>query len=65
MISYVKYNSAVLDACASAQALSRVWLFATPWTVACQAPLSMESYRQEYWSGWQKTTKFCNAIIFQ
>ena len=21
--------------------LSRVWLFATPWTVACQAPLSM------------------------
>ena len=23
----------------------------TPWTVACQAPLSMESSRQEYWSG--------------
>ena len=22
----------------------------TPWTVACQAPLSME-FRQEYWSG--------------
>ena len=22
--------------------LSHVWLFATPWTVACQAPLSME-----------------------
>ena len=31
--------------------LSRVWLFAAPWTVACQAPLSMEFYRQEYWSG--------------
>ena len=30
--------------------LSHVWLFATPWTVACQAPLSMESSRQEYWS---------------
>ena len=23
-----------------------------PWTVAHQAPLSMESSRQEYWSGW-------------
>ena len=26
------------------------WLFAIPWTVACQAPLSMEFSRQEYWS---------------
>ena len=25
--------------------------FATPWTVACQAPLSMRFSRQEYWSG--------------
>ena len=25
--------------------------FATPWTVARQAPLSMEFSRQEYWSG--------------
>ena len=24
---------------------------AIPWTVACQAPLSMEFSRQEYWSG--------------
>ena len=24
---------------------------AVPWTVACQAPLSMEFSRQEYWSG--------------
>ena len=24
--------------------------FATPWTVACQAPLSMGFSRQEYWS---------------
>ena len=30
---------------------SCVWLFVTPWTVACQASLSMESSRQEYWSG--------------
>ena len=30
---------------------SRVQLFATPWTVAHQASLSMELSRQEYWSG--------------
>ena len=30
---------------------SCVQLFATPWTVAHQAPLSMEFSRQEYWSG--------------
>ena len=29
---------------------SRVWLFATMWTVAHQAPLSMGFPRQEYWS---------------
>ena len=33
------------------QSLSHVQLFTTPWTVACQAPLSMEFSRQEYWSG--------------
>ena len=31
--------------------LSRVWLFETPWTVAHQAPQSMEFSRQEYWRG--------------
>ena len=31
--------------------LSHVQLFVTPWTVACQASLSMEFSRQEYWSG--------------
>ena len=31
--------------------LSRVRLFATPWTVDYQASLSMEFSRQEYWSG--------------
>ena len=30
---------------------SHVQLFATPWTVALQPPLSMEFSRQEYWSG--------------
>ena len=31
--------------------LSHVWLFVFLWTVAHQAPLSMEYFRQEYWSG--------------
>ena len=31
--------------------LSHVWLFETPWTVAHQAPLFMEFFRREYWSG--------------
>ena len=32
------------------QPFSCVRVFATPWTVTCQAPLSMEFSRQEYWS---------------
>ena len=31
--------------------LSCVWLLATPWTAAYQAPPSMQFSRQEYWSG--------------
>ena len=33
------------------KSLSCVWLFATPWTAAYQAPPSMGFPRQEYWSG--------------
>ena len=33
-----------------AYSLSRIRLFVTPWTVAHQAPLSMEFSKQEYWS---------------
>ena len=33
------------------KSLSHVWLFGTPWTAACQPPLSMGFSRQEYWSG--------------
>ena len=29
---------------------NHVQLFVTPWTVACQVPLSIELSRQEYWS---------------
>ena len=33
------------------QSLSHVQLFMIPWTIACQAPLSVEFVRQECWSG--------------
>ena len=33
------------------KSLSRVQLFATPWTAAHQAPSSMGFSRQEYWNG--------------
>ena len=33
------------------ESLSSVRLFATPWTVAHQAPLSVRFSRQEYWNG--------------
>ena len=36
---------------AKVKPLSCVWLLATPWTAAYQAPLSMGFSRQEYWSG--------------
>ena len=39
------------------KSLSRVQLFATPWTVAHQAPLSMGFSRQEYWSRRMKMRK--------
>ena len=38
-----------LDMCM--HTLSHVQLFVTPWTVARQAPPSMDFPRQEYWSG--------------
>ena len=37
--------------CVCVCVLSRVQLFATPWTVPCQAPLSTGFLRQDYWSG--------------
>ena len=33
------------------KSFSHVRLFVTPWTVACQTPLSMRFSRQEYWDG--------------
>ena len=44
-----RFQGSILSLCA--QLLSPVWLFATPWTIVCQAPLSMGFSRQKYWSG--------------
>ena len=51
----IKYDkvgtfSAILCACVLNH-FSYVWLFATSWTVAHQAPLCMRFPRQEYWNG--------------
>ena len=40
----------VFTECLCAQSFSHAQLFAISWTVAYQAPLSMEFSRQEYWS---------------
>ena len=52
------------------KSLSRVRLFASPWTVAHQVPLSMEFFRQGYWSGLPfpspgpicRTVKLCSHL---
>ena len=44
-------KSTCMHLCMRARSLSCVQLFATPWTAAFQAPLSMEFSRQENWSG--------------
>ena len=52
-ILYAKHSSQRLThtcACVLSR-FSCVWLFATLWTVAHQAALSMGFFRQEYWSG--------------
>ena len=41
-------SQSVMHLCSVAQLCLTL---ATPWTVASQAPLSMELFRQEYWSG--------------
>ena len=46
----VRYMQLVVK-CVHVRMLSCVRLFATPWTVAHEAHLSMELYRQDYWSG--------------
>ena len=53
----MEFESRIIWSCTSesekvkVKSLSRVRLFATPWTITYQAPLSMGFSRQEYWSG--------------
>ena len=50
LAKYPESFSTCVHACVLS-CLSHVQLFATLWTVACQAPLSIGFSRQEYWSG--------------
>ena len=45
------------------KSLSRVRLFATPWTVPYQAPQSMEFSRQECWSGLPEFKLICVRFV--
>ena len=47
----LNHHSTVSYARMKVKSLSHVQLFATPWTIAYQAPPSMGFSRQEYWSG--------------
>ena len=46
---YTHTHTCVCGVCVLSH-FSHLKLFATLWTVACQAPLSMGFSRQEYWS---------------
>ena len=50
-IWWIGYPKKAMRVKVKVKSLSHVWLFATPWTVAHQAPPSMGFSRQEYWSG--------------
>ena len=47
----VKHKTQRLEEEGEVKSLSRVRLFATPWTVAYQVPPSKGFSRQEYWRG--------------
>ena len=49
--SFHSFIYSSMHVCVSAKSLQHVWFFETLWTVAHQAPLSLEFSRQEYWSG--------------
>ena len=37
--------------CVHTELSRHVWLFETPWTIVCKAPLTRSFSRREYWSG--------------
>ena len=51
IISVTDLHVSLVPSHCSVHVFRCVQLFATPWTGARQAPLSMEFPRQEYWSG--------------
>ena len=51
LYALVRWASFIDHSMLNVLSLSCVQLFATLWTVACQAPLSMGFPRQEYWRG--------------
>ena len=48
---HICYSSSKCHKSVKVKSFSHVWLFATPWTVAYQAPPSMGFSRQGYWRG--------------
>ena len=51
LTNWIWYCAVLFYVCMCVCVFSHVWLFGTPWTVACQVSLSMEFSRQKYWSG--------------
>ena len=51
MIASTEKTDGIIGIKVKVKSLSRVQLFATPWTVAHHAPPSMGFFKQEYWSG--------------
>ena len=51
IVSFVQEHWSVLPFPMHMLVAQSVQIFVTPWTVACQAPLFMGFFRQEYWSG--------------
>ena len=47
------------------KSLSRVWILATPWTAAYQAPLSIGFSKQEYWSGVPLPSPYLLLVLFK
>ena len=47
----LRFEESIAVMCVHAQSLSRVQLSVIPWSVAHQAPLTVEFSKQKYWSG--------------
>ena len=51
LITWLRWYTSDFSTAYVLRHFNHVWLFSTPWTVSCQAPLSMGFSRQECWSG--------------